>query len=117
MTEQEAMQRLHHALVTIAMQSARNEIKDGLRRQGKKVSLIPMAEINAMAKARLLQHQARLLADAGRKVMEWVAAGDMGKRMQQALRAKLSSPAQRPGPCSDKTISVLQSCAEWRGNQ
>ncbi len=83
--QMEIEHRLHCAIKTIAMQSARNEIKDALRRQGKKLSLVPAAELTRLAKARLLAHHERLSPDAARKVREWALEGGLGKRVQRAV--------------------------------
>lgn len=106
--------RLHCAIRTIAMQSARNEIRDAIRRQGRKLSLIPSAEINAMAKARLLQHHERLIAEAIPIIEQWLRQGFFGKRAQRewAQRANINTDAQTQSPHKSMASTVQISGAK-----
>ena len=113
MTEQEkATRRLHHAAVTLAMMCARQTVKDAIRRQGiRKLSLVPSAEITAMAKVYLAAHRDALMGEARTTVEQWMADGFFGKRAQREwLRANVMQNVQSLEHCSDKTISVQHSC-------
>ncbi len=122
MTNTELEARLRHAVMTLAMMRARNEIKDAIRRQGKKLSLIPSAEINAMARARLAAHHQRLIPEVIPMIEEMLSDGFFGKKAQRewaqrAQSANVRSDAQSQGHCSTTTISVQDLCANWRAQR
>ena len=74
----ERVRQMHHAAVTLAMMRARQCIKDALRRQGRKLSLVPSAEITAMAKVHSAAHRDALMAEARVIVEQWMADGFFG---------------------------------------
>ena len=72
---QRLAQRQAQAVRVLAMHTAKREVKDQIRRQGKvKLSKVPHRQIVAMARARLFEdgeHRAKLIADAKLIVEQW----------------------------------------------
>ena len=78
---------------TRAMQLARNQIKENIRREGFKANQFTAAEIAQWAKAYVEKHPElieRAMADARAMIL----SGALGKRAAKALRAKLNNDAQ-----------------------
>ena len=85
---QRLAQRQAQAVRVLAMHTAKREVKEAIRREGKvKLSRVPQHEIIAMAKARLFEdgeYRAKLIAEARPIVDQWTAEGFFGKRAAQA---------------------------------
>ena len=85
---QRLAQRQAQAVRVLAMHTAKREVKEAIRREGKvKLSRVPQHEIIAMAKARLFEdgeYRAKLIAEARPIVDQWTAEGLFGKRAAQA---------------------------------
>ena len=81
---QRLAQRQAQAVRVLAMHTAKRDVKDRLRREGKvKLSRVPHREIIAMARARLFEdaeYRAKLIAEARPIVDQWKAEGFFGKR-------------------------------------
>jgi hypothetical protein len=83
---QRLAQRQHQAVRVLCERRAQEEVKDRLRREGRKLSKVPHREIIAMAKARLFEdadYRAKLIAEARPIVDQWTAEGFFGKRAAQ----------------------------------
>jgi hypothetical protein len=81
--------------------------------------MIPYAEIQATARARLAAHHARLIPEVIPMIKEMLKEGFFGKKAKRewAQHANISSDAQSPGHCSTTTISVQDLCANWRAQR
>ena len=111
--EAERLRQLQTAAVTLALYRAKQIVKDALRRQGKKVSLVPSCEITQLAKVYLAQHRDRLIPDARATVECWIAEGVFGKRAQRGwLRANLENSVQTQNPQTSMASAVQISGAE-----
>jgi hypothetical protein len=101
---QRLAQRQLQAVRVLCERRAQEEIKDQLRREGKKLSKVPRREIIAMAKARLFEdaeYRSRLIAEAKLIVEEWRVEGFFGKRAALSVRKgpelrTLHSAAEQP---------------------
>ncbi len=110
--------RMRSATITLCMMRSKSAVKDAIRRQGtRKLSQAPSAEITAMAKVFFAQHHERLIADAIPVIEQWLATGFFGRKAQLEWLANIESNAQSQGPCSNKTISVQDLCANWRAQR
>jgi hypothetical protein len=92
--QQTAAVRIATAAHILAQLSARNAVKDQLRKQGLKVSHYAARDITAMACEYLIEHRSELLPPAIETITRWTLAGEFGKRAQRALCAKLNTEAQ-----------------------
>jgi hypothetical protein len=114
--EQNAMIPINTAAKVRARQLAMAKVKDAIKRQGAKWSALTAAEKQGWSNLFLEDHPS-LIVQARQEVEAWARAGFFGKKVQRELCAKLMHSVQTLEPCSDKTISVQNSSAEWRGNQ
>jgi hypothetical protein len=96
---------------TMAMFRARKMVKEDIRRQGHKASYYKPAEIEVLARMYLELHP-ELAKQAKEDVDRLILAGEFGKRMQRALRAKLESDAQTQEPPISITSAVQISGAK-----
>ena len=86
---QRLAQRQAQAVRVLCERRAQEEIKDRLRREGKKLSKVPRRDIIVMARTRLVDdaaYRAKLIAEAKLIVEEWRAEGFFGK--QAALNVR-----------------------------
>jgi hypothetical protein len=83
---QRQAQRMRQAIATLAMLAAKRELKEAIRREGKrKLNSVPAREIEAMARAALMEdgeYRAKLIAEAAVVVEEWRLEGLFGKAAQ-----------------------------------
>jgi len=80
---QRLAQRQAQAVRVLAMYTAKRDVKDRLRREGKKLSKVPHHHVERLARDRLFEdatHRAKLIADAKLIVEQWTAEGFFGKR-------------------------------------
>ncbi len=81
---QRQAQRQAQAVIVLAMYTAKRDVKDAIRREGKvKLSRVPRHHIEKLARARLFEdgeYRAKLIAEAKLIVEEWRREGFFGKR-------------------------------------
>jgi hypothetical protein len=87
---------LAHAVICVARQRARREVKLALQRRGIKVHTIAARDISVMADEYAAAHRAELINEAKEIVERWRCEGFFGKRALQC--ANLSSNAQTAKP-------------------
>jgi hypothetical protein len=78
----------------LAMLRSRNAVKEELRKQGLKLTQYSAREITSWANVYLYEHP-ELIPEAIANARAMILRGDLGKRAQRALCAKLESDAQR----------------------
>ena len=86
---QRQAQRQAQAVRVLAMLAAKREVKDRLRREGKKLSKVPRREIERLARDRVMAdaaYRAGLIAEAERVVEEWRIEGFFGKQAALSVR-------------------------------
>jgi hypothetical protein len=89
----EAQARITTAAVVLAQLRARNAVKDQIRKQGLKLTHYTAREITGWANVYLDEHP-ELIPEAIANARAMILRGDLGKRAQRALCAKLESDAQ-----------------------
>jgi hypothetical protein len=87
---QRLAQRQAQAVRVLAMYTAKREVKDAIRREGKvKLSRVPRHRIERLARDRLFEdaeYRAKLIAEAKMIVEEWRVEGFFGKRAALSVR-------------------------------
>ena len=101
----ERTQRHRHAVIVLAMQSAKRTVKDHIRAQGLKVANFTARELNELAEVEFERDRARLIAEAEHMIEHWPG-------LAYLRCAELINSAQSQEPCSDSTIPVQKSGAE-----
>jgi hypothetical protein len=105
--------RITAASFVLALQRARNAVKEELKRQRRRLADVEAKEITALAREYLDAHP-ELVADARPVVESWIARGVFGKRAQRAWagRANLTSDAQSQSEPISTTSAVQMSGAQ-----
>jgi hypothetical protein len=98
------------AVKVLARLAARRAVKDNLRDQGIRVSLVRPAAINGLAMDYLAKHP-ELYANAKPVVERMIAEGVFGKRAQRELRANLTTSEQKQEQPISTTSAVQNSCS------
>jgi hypothetical protein len=104
--------RITTAAAVLAQMRARQAVKDQLRSKGEKVSHYAARDITRLAEGWLALHGSELMPQCVEQAKAMILSGQLGKRAQRDLRAKLSSDAQTRKSCSNTTFSVQMSGAE-----
>jgi hypothetical protein len=97
--------RITTASFVLALQRARNAVKEELKRQRRRLADVEAKEITGRAKDYLIAHP-ELVADARPVVESWIARGVFGKRAQRAFCATLKTNAQKEEQPKSTTSSV-----------
>ncbi len=104
---QRLAQRQAQAVRVLAMHTAKRDVKEAIRREGKvKLRSVPQREIVALANAKVMAdaaYRAKLIADAKLIVEQWTAEGFFGRRAALAAHnlrhtVRLEVPAAQPLP-------------------
>jgi hypothetical protein len=90
----QAQARITTAAKCLAMLRSRNAVKEELRKHGLKLTEFSAAEITSWANVYLDDHHETLIPEAIEEARAMILRGDLGKRAQRALCAKLESDAQ-----------------------
>jgi hypothetical protein len=85
--------RITRASFVLALERARNAVKEELKKQRVRIADVEAKEITARAREYLEAHP-ELVAEARPVVESWIARGVFGKRAQRAFCANLSSSEQ-----------------------
>jgi hypothetical protein len=94
------------AIMTLALQRARNVVKEELKRQRRRLADVEAKEITALAREYLDAHP-ELVADARPVVESWFARGVFGKRAQRHLAcSNLTTNAQKENELKSTTSAV-----------
>jgi hypothetical protein len=109
---QRLAQRQAQAVRVLAMHTAKREVKEAIRREGKvKLSRVPQHEIIAMAKARLFEdgeYRAKLIAEARPIVDQWTAEGFFGKRAAQRTLERNLQHLHKPGSAEPQALPLCE---------
>jgi hypothetical protein len=84
---QRIAQRQAQAVRVLAMHTAQREVKERLRREGKKLSKVPRRDIERLARERVMadaEYRARPIAEAKQVVEQWRVEGFFGKAVQHS---------------------------------
>jgi hypothetical protein len=104
--------RITTASFVLALQRARNAVKEELKRQRRRLADVEAKEITALAREYLDAHP-ELVADARPVVESWIARGVFGKRAQRQLAcSNLTSDAQSQSEPISTTSAVQMSGAQ-----
>jgi hypothetical protein len=103
--------RITTASFVLALQRARNAVKEELKRQRRRLADVECKEITALAREYLDAHP-ELVADARPVVESWIARGVFGKRAQRAFCATLKTNAQTQSEPKSITSTVQISGAK-----
>ena len=101
----ERIRRHRHAVIELAMQTAKKSVLAQLRAQGLKVADFSARELRVLADAEFERNRARLLAEAEVAIATWPG-------FAYWRCAELSNNAQPATPCSTGEISVQKSGAK-----
>jgi hypothetical protein len=96
----------------LAQLKARNAVKRELQKQGLKASHCSARDISVWASLYLEDHHEALIPPALEQARAMILRGDLGKRAQRALCAKLESDAQTAEPPKSITSTVQNSGAK-----
>jgi hypothetical protein len=100
----EIARRQRHAIVTRAIQLAKNAVKHQLQARGIKLASVSARDITLMAEDYLNQHRHELIVEAMTTVQQWTAEGVFGKcaTSSQIQWVRLCRTHERNG-CSEGT--------------
>jgi hypothetical protein len=97
----ERMRQHRHAVMVLAMQSAKRTVKAHIRAQGLKISQFTCCEISRLADAELERNRAQLIAEAEHTIETWLGFA------RYRVSANITTNAQKHSePIS--TTSALQ---------
>ena len=99
------------AAKVLAQLRARNMVKDHIRRRGEKLSAYKSAEITSWARLYVEDHPA-LQQQCLEEAKKMILAGLLGKRAQKALRAKLTTNAEKEEQPISTTWAAQISCSK-----
>ena len=96
----------------LAQLRARQAVKDQIRKQGLKPTHYSARDISVWASVYLDDHSEELIPDALARARAMILSGALGKRLQRALCAELTSAAQTAEPHKSITSTVQNSGAK-----